>query len=288
MLQIRFHSTWPEDSFSIFTSVALALIAEQVLINLLTNAIKFTQGRPKREIKLTYGLSAALPRGKSWDYITFSSNTTTGHDVQAAPEWGLGRKMYLWVSVQDTGRGLTPEQQSSLFTRFKQATPRTHVQYGGSGLGLFISRSLTELQGGEIGVKSEAGVGSTFSFFVGTRLATATTSSTLEEDGDEALPRETPQQLEDRVRAAQYSVLIVEDNLVNQKVLAKQLQKLGCKVHIADHGVAALDFLKTTSLWKGNEKLGTELSVILLDHEMPIMGGMSDFTTLSGAQLISP
>jgi hypothetical protein len=59
-----------------------------------------------------------------------------------------------------------------LFMRFSQASPRTHIQYGGSGLGLFISRELTELQGGEIGVSSGAGEGSTFAFYVRARRST--------------------------------------------------------------------------------------------------------------------
>jgi hypothetical protein len=87
-------------------------------------------------------------------------------DQTCGPDWGNGEEIYLEFAVQDTGRGLTPEEKKLLFQRFSQASPRTHVQYGGSGLGLFISRELTELQGGEIGVSSEAGKGSTFAFYV--------------------------------------------------------------------------------------------------------------------------
>jgi hypothetical protein len=87
-------------------------------------------------------------------------------DQTLGPDWGDGEEIYLEFAVQDTGRGLSPEELKVLFQRFQQASPRTHVQYGGSGLGLFISRELTELQGGEIGVSSEAGKGSTFAFYV--------------------------------------------------------------------------------------------------------------------------
>ena len=65
-----------------------------------------------------------------------------------------------------------------LFRRFSQASPRTHVQYGGSGLGLFISRELTELQGGQVGVASKAGVGSTFAFYVRARRCAPPEDST--------------------------------------------------------------------------------------------------------------
>lgn len=81
-------------------------------------------------------------------------------------DWGDGEELFIEFAVRDTGRGLTPEEKKLLFQRFSQASPRTHVTYGGSGLGLFISRELTELQGGEIGVSSEAGKGSTFAFYV--------------------------------------------------------------------------------------------------------------------------
>jgi hypothetical protein len=87
-------------------------------------------------------------------------------DQTLGPDWGAGEEIFLEFLVQDTGRGLSAEELKLLFQRFSQASPRTHVQYGGSGLGLFISRELTELQGGEIGVSSEAGKGSTFAFYI--------------------------------------------------------------------------------------------------------------------------
>lgn len=94
-------------------------------------------------------------------------------DMTQGPDWGDGEESYISFSVEDTGRGLTEDEKKMLFLRFSQASPRTHVTYGGSGLGLFISRELTELQGGKIGVASEAGKGSTFAFFVKARRSTA-------------------------------------------------------------------------------------------------------------------
>jgi signal transduction histidine kinase len=106
-----------------------------------------------------------------------SKNSNSHRDLTLAPDWGFGPHVYLYFAVKDTGRGLSEEEKTKLFHRFSQASPRTHactplgrwnlehadisqVQYGGSGLGLFISRELTELQGGEIGVESAEGVGS--------------------------------------------------------------------------------------------------------------------------------
>jgi CheY-like chemotaxis protein len=71
------------------------------------------------------------------------------------------------------------------------------------------------------------------------------------------------------------SILLVEDNLVNQKVLKKQLQKLGCAVEVACHGGEALDYLKDCCIYKGKETSGHKLSLILMDLEMPVMDGLT-------------
>lgn len=74
----------------------------------------------------------------------------------------------------------------------------------------------------------------------------------------------------------QHHILLVEDNLINQKVLSKQLRSTGCVVHVANHGGEALDFLAKTSLWTNCRKsgIGINLSLILMDLEMPIMDGL--------------
>jgi len=70
-------------------------------------------------------------------------------------------------------------------------------------------------------------------------------------------------------------ILVVEDNLVNQKVLAKQLRKVGCVVYLANHGGEAIDRIKESRFWKGREKDGIDINVILMDVEMPVMDGMT-------------
>ena len=127
----------------------------QILINLLSNAIKFLDSRPERRIILTVGASANSPR----------LDATPLHNPaeETGPE---SEDLYLTFSISDTGPGLKPAEMAALFQRFSQATPRTHVTYGGSGLGLFISKRLVELQGGCIYVSSLEGKGSTFSFYI--------------------------------------------------------------------------------------------------------------------------
>ena len=87
--------------------------------------------------------------------------------------------------MQDTGRGLSDADQKLLFTRFSQASPRTHIDYGGSGLGLFISRRLTQMHGGAIGFSSKAGLGSTFSFYVKGRKSDVSARNTSHETATE-------------------------------------------------------------------------------------------------------
>jgi CheY-like chemotaxis protein len=219
-------------------------------------------------------------------------------DAVVGPDWGSGQEVYIHFAVRDTGRGLSVEEKKMLFMRFSQASPRTHIQYGGSGLGLFISRELTELQGGEIGVASEAGKGSTFAFYIKARR------STEPSDPDEQFPalvKAVTQDVKSKrlgsVKTRDFApvtasrlghikekkdiaVLIVEDNLVNQRVLEKQLKNIGFTVEVANHGGECLDRIRKSQFWNANQPASeakqdtSPISVILMDQEMPIMDGL--------------
>lgn len=183
------------------------------------------------------------------------------------------------------------------------ASPRTEVDYGGSGLGLFISKKLSELHGGGIGLASEPGRGSTFAFYVLVQrlimpnpLSNFDIKQHNEVDRNAALlehrtiellvnPRPSPPVLTTDVPVAvppptvalhrKLAILVVEDNLVNQRVLCKQLRNLGHIVHAANHGKEALSFLEKTRHWGANVDTGEPLDIILLDTEMPVMDGLT-------------
>lgn len=167
-----------------------------------------------------------------------------------------------------------------MFNRFSQASPKTYTQYGGSGLGLFISKRLVELQGGRIGLASRTGVGSRFAFYVPATKSTTTTRPDMAVRTKSQTLVSTAVNGETAVHhSPKYSILVVEDNLVNQKVLQKHLTKLGYKVQVANHGQEALDYLATTNLWTQNDqdtmRTLPDVDVVLMDIEMPVMDGLT-------------
>ncbi|KAI9872808.1 MAG: hypothetical protein M1830_001172, partial [Pleopsidium flavum] len=236
----------------------------------------FTTTQTKRTIIVTLAASLQRPSNKEQSCVSYFPTRSKREDLIEGSDWGTGQEVFIEFAVQDTGRGLNEDEKKLLFIRFSQASPRTHVQYGGSGLGLFISRELVELQGGEIGVCSERGKGSTFAFYVKARRST-----TRKPGKNGTLPTTKPSTLGEKeapcrnVDKSSIKVLIVEDNLVNQRVLQRQLHNLSYVVHVANHGGEALDRLKESRYWQGHEKTGLDLSVVLMDLEMPVMDGLT-------------
>ena len=112
------------------------------------------------------GVSDSRPTTLPVDFIVAS---TIASDGVFSDDHSSDAPCYLWFVVEDTGCGMSASEQRRIFTRFAQGSVKTYNSYGGSGLGLFISRTLVELQGGEIGVASKQGKGSTFAFYIKTR-----------------------------------------------------------------------------------------------------------------------
>jgi len=204
----------------------------QILINLIGNAIKFTE------------------RGSVTVAVTV--NASTADDV------------VLRVAVTDTGLGLSATQQAGLFETFSQADASTTRKFGGTGLGLAICRQLVELMGGEIGVESEPGHGSTFWF-------TARLTRTSEE---EIAAASHAAGLQDAVEPSRpLSVLLAEDTPLNQMVATRMLTKLGHRVEVANNGAEAV-----AAAAHGR------FDVVLMDCLMPEVDGYEATTRIRAAE----
>lgn len=203
----------------------------------------------------------------------------------------------LRFEVADTGIGIAPEAQAHLFEVFSQAELSTTRKYGGTGLGLAICQRLTELLGGEIGVDSTPGLGSTFWFTVRLKKSTAAlpTSRTAASkppgirllDAANHTPNQseagslhttsaplplvsgTQPRLDEVPSEVRAHVLLAEDNVVNQRIAVRLLEKLGCRVHTVASGSEALAALAHT-----------DYDLVLMDCQMPDMDGYVATTTI--------
>lgn len=129
----------------------------QIIVNLMANDIKFTKDRPERNIIVSIGASEHRPLEQDLqvDLIPCRDDSKSNDQVSTSNA-SFASEVYLSFSITDTGRGLSAEEAENLFQRFRQASPKTYSEYGGSGLGLFICRELVELHGGQIGVRSSS------------------------------------------------------------------------------------------------------------------------------------
>jgi len=198
---------------------------QQALLNYANNAVKFTaSGRVTIRVQL-------LEENKTSALLRFE--------------------------VSDTGIGISPEAMSRLFTSFEQADKSTTRKFGGTGLGLAITRKLAELMGGEAGVESQLGVGSTFWFTV--RLARD--HQAVQNPGNSLPEGDAGEQL--KRRHAGTPVLIVEDNEINREVAAEILQEVDLAVDTAVDGVEAVALASRK-----------HYQVILMDMQMPNLDGL--------------
>lgn len=162
--------------------------------------------------------------------------------------------MCLTVRVQDTGIGLTADVKERLFEPFAQANARIAHKFGGSGLGLMISRKICRLMEGDLTLESEPGSGTTACFHVSLKGVKAPAADTVRDDIAEA---------EAVLASRQWKVLIVDDSVTNRKVAVQFLKKFTLDIATANNGVEAI------SAWKEHHS-----DLILMDINMPIMGGV--------------
>jgi signal transduction histidine kinase/CheY-like chemotaxis protein/HPt (histidine-containing phosphotransfer) domain-containing protein/tetratricopeptide (TPR) repeat protein len=199
-----------------------ALRLRQILINLVGNAVKFTD-------------SGSIA-------VEAQVNTATDTMIDVA------------FKVSDTGIGISNEEQERLFESFEQAETSTTRRYGGTGLGLTICRKLLDAMGGEIGVVSEPGTGSCFAFNVPFKRSRATL---------DLAPVREPVRPRSGDALAGATVLLAEDNPINQQLALELLRRAGATVDVAENGRIAVERVQQK-----------DYDVILMDIHMPEMDGL--------------
>ncbi|NVO31829.1 PAS domain S-box protein [Hymenobacter sp. P5342] len=190
----------------------------QIIINLVSNAVKFTS-----KGTITLGVRMLV------------------QDQE---------KVILEFAVTDTGIGIEEEKLGTVFDDFQQATSGTNRLYGGTGLGLAIVKNLVELQGGTTTVKSQLGVGSTFSFIL-------SFGKTTEKANDESGPT-----IELETGFEDVKILVVEDIALNQLLMRTLLEGFGFAMEVATNGKIAIEMLQAT-----------RYDLVLMDLQMPVMNG---------------
>jgi PAS domain S-box-containing protein len=179
--------------------------------------------------------------------------------VRVAVESESNEAVMLHFSVSDTGIGITPEKQSLVFEAFSQADGSMTRRYGGTGLGLTISSKLVAMMGGRIWVESQLGQGSTFHFTAGFVVRKDTEREPAANANRPGLPLAV---VEGNETSPRYNVLLAEDNLVNQRLAVRLLEKQGHTVVVASNGIQALSALDNQSF-----------DIVLMDVQMPEMNG---------------
>jgi CheY-like chemotaxis protein len=205
----------------------------QILLNLVGNAIKFTE--------------------KGVIYITISC------------EERQGNRLAMRFDVMDTGIGITPDQMSRIFEPFCQGDSSTTRRFGGTGLGLTISKRLASILGGDIMVSSVAGKGSTFSLIldVGPLQTMRMTSPPILTRGGVSRKDET-RHIDVCIPCR---LLLAEDGPDNQRLIILLLKKAGAEVTLAENGLQAMELIQRA------RREGQEYDAILMDMQMPVMDG---------------
>ena len=224
-LELHFPESYPKNLLGDPTRL------RQILLNLVSNAIKFTH---KGNVKI---------------FVEFSSSSPDEFTVK--------------TEVVDTGIGMTQEQLNNVFDSFQQADTSTSRKYGGTGLGTTISKKLCELMGGSMQATSAKNEGSTFWFEIPAKVSHET-----------FVDKEKAKKI---VRSYGKSILLAEDNLINQKVAKRTLEKMGLTVHLANNGQEAIDMA---------DQVDHEL--ILMDIQMPEVNGIEALLALKAKGYTKP
>ncbi len=217
------------------TALGDPLRLRQILTNLISNAVKFT--------------------GQGW--VKVRARVDAG---------STDERLALRLEVADSGVGIPADKLGVIFDKFTQADGSISRRYGGTGLGLAITRKLVEMHGGRISVSSEVGQGSAFEVVLNLDRGPAP----VQAPELKLQPARVERSAGDAWQAAR-PILLVEDNLVNQKVVTAILRNKGYRVDVANHGQEALEALETGPY-----------ALVLMDVQMPVLDGLETTRRIRG------
>ncbi len=213
----------------------------QILLNLLSNAVKFTD---RGEVALTVSEVRARDEGNTLPTLSLEG----AHTVVS-------------FHVRDTGIGIPEHALEKIFDAFEQAESSTTRKYGGTGLGLPLSRKLAAIMGGDLRVTSTYGIGSEFVLTLTLRKHTESTAS--DGPGEYGSTSRGDHADDAAVAPGDMTILVAEDNPFNQKLLKGILQKAGHRIDIAENGLKAVEKVKSNVY-----------DLVLMDIQMPVLDGL--------------
>lgn len=226
-------------------------LSQQAAENLVTIDLNYDQTLPDAFVGDKTRLSQVI-YNLAGNAIKFTSEGTVMLSVTSVKS-GEGFST-LKISVKDEGIGISPEDQGKIFKSFEQVTSVKSKDYGGTGLGLYITKRLLELMGSAISVVSEVGKGSEFSFEIEMENAPA-----------DFVSHHINRQYADTVtQSPDVHILIVEDNTANQYLMGKILEQAGITYDVVSNGLEALEQLQSMAY-----------DMVLMDFQMPVMDGLT-------------
>ena len=235
----------------------------------------------KNNISLSYIIDASVPDTLNFDHFRYEQciNNILSNAIKFTPNGTInvilttvekpGHSANLILAVKDDGIGMTVEQQKQIFEAYTQADKSIARRFGGTGLGMTITKEIIELMGGSINLRSESGKGTVFALSLPIDSAMAQTP--LENSG--ALVSQILEDAEpEPSKYADLNVLVVDDNATNHMVITSLLETLVSTIHIASNGIEAIETLKSKPV-----------DIVLMDIHMPVMDGIEATLAIRGS-----
>ena len=234
----------------------------------------------KNNISLSYNIDPSVPEVITFDHFRYEQclNNLLSNAVKFTPNGTIkviltlvekeGQPPRLVLAVKDNGIGMTIEQQKQIFEAYTQADKSIARRFGGTGLGMTITKEIIELMGGSISLRSESGQGTVFALTLPIKDKEAqspkqNTGALVDQILEDALPEPS--------KYSSLRILVADDNATNHMVITSLLESLVGEIHIANDGQQAIDILEKTPI-----------DIVLMDIHMPVMDGIEATLAIRG------